>query len=130
MSATGMPLTFAIGTSLVVVATFGAATAASYAASGLIDWKIAALFILGGRVLSQRKRALGFLFASLVVTCWRLRDRTRHHRARVNPVSDKGEKQMMNDMMGIGMWGMGLVWLLVLIFLVLAVAALIKYIRR
>jgi hypothetical protein len=48
----------------------------------------------------------------------------------VNPVSDKGEKQMMNDMMGIGMWGMGLVWLLVLIFLVLAVAALIKYIRR
>jgi hypothetical protein len=53
MSATGMPLTFAIGTSLVVVATFGAATAASYAASGLIDWKIAALFILGGVMEEQ-----------------------------------------------------------------------------
>jgi uncharacterized membrane protein YfcA len=79
MFATGMPLTFAIGTSLVAVAAFGAATAASYAASGLIDWKIAALFILGGvmggaigvalgRVLSQRKRALSLVFASLVVT--------------------------------------------------------------
>ncbi|MGE3708905.1 MAG: TSUP family transporter, partial [Hyphomicrobiaceae bacterium] len=79
MFAAGMPLTFAIGTSLVAVAAFGAATAASYAASGLIDWKIAALFILGGvmggaigvalgRVLSQRKRALSLLFASLVVT--------------------------------------------------------------
>ena len=34
MLATGMPLTFAIGTSLVAVAAFGAATAASYAISG------------------------------------------------------------------------------------------------
>ena len=33
-------------------------------------------------------------------------------------------------MMGVGMWGMGLVWLLVLFFLILAIAALIKYIRR
>jgi hypothetical protein len=48
----------------------------------------------------------------------------------VSPASDKGEKQMMNDMMGIGMWGMGLVWLLVLVLLILAIAALIKYIRR
>lgn len=46
------------------------------------------------------------------------------------PVSDKGEKKMINDMMGAGMWGMGLVWLLVLVFLILAIAALIKYIRR
>jgi hypothetical protein len=36
---------------------------------------------------------------------------------------------MMNDMMG-GMWGMGLVWLLVLLFLILVIAALIKYLRR
>jgi Na+-transporting methylmalonyl-CoA/oxaloacetate decarboxylase gamma subunit len=37
---------------------------------------------------------------------------------------------MMDDMMGAGIWGMGLVWLLVLFFLILAIAALIKYIRR
>lgn len=35
---------------------------------------------------------------------------------------------MMHDMMGGGMmWGMGLLWLLVLIVLVLAAAALVKY---
>ena len=48
MLATGMPLTFAIGTSLVAVAAFGAATAASYAISGLVDWWLAGLFVLGG----------------------------------------------------------------------------------
>jgi hypothetical protein len=37
---------------------------------------------------------------------------------------------MMHDMMGVWMWGMGLVWLLVVILLILAIAALIKYIRR
>ena len=36
---------------------------------------------------------------------------------------------MMNDMMGGGMWGMGLVTVLVVIFLVLGIAALIKYLR-
>lgn len=35
--ATGMPLAYAIGTSLVGVASFGAATATSYALSGLVD---------------------------------------------------------------------------------------------
>ena len=34
---------------------------------------------------------------------------------------------MMHDMMGGGMWVMGLVWLLVVIVLVLAAAALVKY---
>ena len=35
---------------------------------------------------------------------------------------------MMNDMMGgANMWGMGLLWLLLLILLVLGIAALIKY---
>lgn len=38
---------------------------------------------------------------------------------------------MMRDMMGGGMmWGMGLLWLLIVIVLVLAAAALIKYLRR
>ena len=70
MLATGMPLTFAIGTSLVAVAAFGAATAASYAISGLVDWWLAGLFVLGGllggfigtglgRVLAARKQMLG-----------------------------------------------------------------------
>lgn len=79
MFATSMPLMYAIGTSLVAVTAFGAATAASYAASGLIDWRIAALFILGGvvggaigvalcRVLAWRKRVFAFLFASVVLS--------------------------------------------------------------
>ena len=39
---------------------------------------------------------------------------------------------MMNGygMMGGGMWGMGLVWLLVLVVLILGAAALIKYLRN
>jgi hypothetical protein len=37
----------------------------------------------------------------------------------------------MHDMMGGGMmWGMGLLWLLIVLVLVLAAAALIKYLRR
>jgi hypothetical protein len=41
------------------------------------------------------------------------------------------EASMMHDMMGGGMmWGMGLIWLLVVIVLVLAIAALVKYLRR
>lgn len=35
---------------------------------------------------------------------------------------------MMHDM--VGMWGMGLVWLLVILVLVLAAAALLKYLFR
>ncbi|MEO8858213.1 MAG: hypothetical protein ABI343_14625 [Burkholderiaceae bacterium] len=35
---------------------------------------------------------------------------------------------MMNGMMGVGMmWGMGILWLLILVVLVLGAAALIKY---
>lgn len=78
MLATGMPLTLAIGTSLVAVAAFGAATAASYAVSGLIDWPIAGIFVFGGliggiagvalgRLLAARKQALNIVFAGLVV---------------------------------------------------------------
>jgi len=45
---TGMPTISAIGSSLVAVGTFGMTTAVNYAASGLVDWPIALLFILGG----------------------------------------------------------------------------------
>ncbi len=76
--ATGMPLSFAIGTSLVAVSAFGAATTASYAVSGLIDWPLAGLFVLGGllggllgvklgTVLAARKQALNLVFAFLVI---------------------------------------------------------------
>lgn len=38
---------------------------------------------------------------------------------------------MMDNMMGGGMmWGMGLIWALVLIVLMLAAAALVKYLRK
>ena len=46
--ATGMPLLDAIGSSLVSVGSFGLTTAANYAASGLVDWRVAFEFVLGG----------------------------------------------------------------------------------
>jgi hypothetical protein len=46
--ATGMPTISAIGSSLVAVGTFGMTTAVNYAASGLVNWPIALLFIAGG----------------------------------------------------------------------------------
>ena len=78
MLATGMPVAYAIGTSLVAVTIFGATTASNYALSGLIDWRIAIYFIgggifggligsLAGQRLGQRKNMLTILFASFVV---------------------------------------------------------------
>lgn len=77
--ATSMPLLNAIGSSLVSVTAFGSATAASYAVSGLIVWRIAILFILGGvlggiaggwasKALSARKRALNYVFSGIVIS--------------------------------------------------------------
>jgi hypothetical protein len=74
-----MALPFAIGTSLIAVTAFGASTAANYAVAGLIDWRIAALFIIGGiagglagsmlgRRLAARKGALGPVLAAVIVT--------------------------------------------------------------
>lgn len=79
MGATAMPLLNAIGSSLVAVTAFGATTAISYAYSGLVDWRLAGLFVLGGAFggalgiwLAQRlagyKRALSYLFAGIVVS--------------------------------------------------------------
>ena len=79
ISATAMPLLNAIGSSLVSVSAFGATTAVSYAASGLIAWRIAGLFILGGlaggyagiraaRALAGRKRLLAHVFSAVVAT--------------------------------------------------------------
>lgn len=48
VASTGMPILFAVGTSLVAVTAFGLTTAANYAFSGLVDWELAILFIVGG----------------------------------------------------------------------------------
>jgi len=78
MMATGMPILFAIGSSLVGVAAFGAATAFNYALSGSVDWGLAALFIAGGAVgsmggaklasrLSVSKGTLDVIFACAII---------------------------------------------------------------
>ena len=46
----GMPILNAVGSSLFSVGVFGLTTAANYAVSGLVDWRVAALFIAGGVV--------------------------------------------------------------------------------
>lgn len=77
MLATGMPMISAVGSSLLAVAAFGLATAINYAASGLVDWPLAAQFIGGGVVgggagmmlatrLSAYKNLLNRLFAMLI----------------------------------------------------------------
>jgi uncharacterized protein len=48
IGATGMSMLQAIGSSLFSVGSFGATTAASYALDGLVDWRIAGLFVFGG----------------------------------------------------------------------------------
>lgn len=48
VASTGMPMLMAVGTSLVAVTAFGLTTAANYAFSGLVDWPLALVFILGG----------------------------------------------------------------------------------
>jgi uncharacterized membrane protein YfcA len=78
MLATGMPMINAVGSSLLAVGTFGLATAINYAASGLIDWTIAAEFIGGGVIggiggmllatrLSARRNLLNRIFAVLII---------------------------------------------------------------
>jgi len=50
MLATGMTIANATASSLLSVALFGAATSANYAISGLVDWRLAGLLILGGAI--------------------------------------------------------------------------------
>lgn len=74
---TGMPMIFAVGSSLLAVGAFGLTTAISYASSGLIDWVVAAEYIVGGLAggyfgmqlashLGTRKATLNRIFAGLV----------------------------------------------------------------
>lgn len=48
IASTSMPMINAVGTSLVAVTAFGLTTAANYAVSGLVDWVLAAVFIISG----------------------------------------------------------------------------------
>lgn len=75
---TAMPVYRAIGTSLVAVSAFGLTTAFNYAASGLIDWPVAASFISGGVIgsiagtaastrLSAQKGMLSTVFAGMIL---------------------------------------------------------------
>lgn len=78
MAAAGMTLANAAASSLLSVALFGAATSANYALSGLVDWPVAGLFILGGAaggrigmrgavLLADRALLARRLFAGLVL---------------------------------------------------------------
>lgn len=75
--ATRMPMIDAVGSSLLAVTAFSVATAANYARSGLINWPVAAWFILGGMVgggagmllavkLCRQKDLLRRIFAVLI----------------------------------------------------------------
>ncbi len=77
MLGSGMAILSAVGSSLLSVGAFGLTTAINYAASGLIDWKIAALFIIGGLVggifgtrtavrLAADRRKLIYTFAAVI----------------------------------------------------------------
>jgi uncharacterized protein len=78
MFATAMPIMNAVGSSLVAVTAFGATAAFNYARSGLVDWRLAVLFILGGvfggmaggqaaKALGARRGALNTVFAGIIV---------------------------------------------------------------
>jgi uncharacterized membrane protein YfcA len=87
LGATNMIMLHAVGSSLVAVTAFGAATAASYALSGLVLWDVAGLFVLGGlaggligqragEALAERKGFLtrlfaGFIFVTATYIAWK-----------------------------------------------------------
>jgi uncharacterized membrane protein YfcA len=74
---TGMPMLYAVGSSLLSVGSFGMTTAVNYALSGLINWLIAVEYIIGGIAggllgmrlavnLAARKAMLNQVFAGFV----------------------------------------------------------------
>lgn len=74
---TGMPMIYAVGTSLFAVGCFAGTTATNYAISGLINWPVAGEYIAGGIAggvvgtalavkLGSHKSALNRIFAILI----------------------------------------------------------------
>jgi hypothetical protein len=79
MLATGMTILNAVASSLVAVTVFGLTTAGNYAASGLVDWLVAATFVAGGAFggflgtrtahhLGENSRMLNAVFATVILT--------------------------------------------------------------
>jgi len=77
VAATGMPMIAAVGSSLVAVAAFGMTTALNYARTGLVNWKLAAVFVVAGVAggiagaatstkLANYRGALNTVFAVLI----------------------------------------------------------------
>jgi uncharacterized membrane protein YfcA len=77
VASTGMPMINAISSSLVAVTAFGLATATNYAISGLVEWRLALVFISGGVAggflgarlathLSATRGRLTIIFAGLI----------------------------------------------------------------
>ena len=78
IAATGMPIIFAVGSSLLAVTAFGVTTAFNYAYSGWVDWALAATFVGGGVVggwfgarlavrLATRRGTLNVVLATLIL---------------------------------------------------------------
>ena len=78
IASTGMPILFAVGSSLVAVTAFGLTTALSYASDGLVAWSLAGVFVAGGalggffgerlaRRMSSRKGLLNRVLSVLIV---------------------------------------------------------------
>lgn len=78
MLGSGMATINAVGSSLVSVGAFGLTTAATYALAGLVDWRVAAFFVLGGVAgglagvklsirLSEKRGVLSKSFAVAVI---------------------------------------------------------------
>jgi uncharacterized membrane protein YfcA len=76
MLATGMPIVNAIGCSLVSVTAFAGTAALNYAISGLLDWRLALVFLAGGVLgglpggqaackLGDKRGALNVIFAGI-----------------------------------------------------------------
>ncbi len=77
VASTQMPILNAVGTSLVAVTAFGLTTAFNYAASGMVDWPLALVFVAGGalgtvagsalaRRLATKRGMLNTVFAVLI----------------------------------------------------------------
>jgi uncharacterized protein len=78
MLGSGMATINAVGSSLVSVGAFGLTTATIYAVAGLVDWRVAAMFVLGGIAgglmgvklsvyLSEKRGVLSKTFAVAVI---------------------------------------------------------------
>ncbi|MDA8389762.1 MAG: sulfite exporter TauE/SafE family protein [Gammaproteobacteria bacterium] len=77
VKSTGMRMLEAVGTSLLAVGVFGLTTTISYAASGLVSWRIGVEFLFGGVIggwagasaashIAQKGRLLNYIFSGIV----------------------------------------------------------------